>query len=117
MQPDNQSSSGEGEDVIGEVTGIQVVNTGTGYKDGDTIITSNGSVIIPKLDSKGRIVGAENVKVDLGLTSIPKLSINTDTGFGAIIRPITKFTKKEDYKDPIVPEAKLIRVIDCPRGF
>ena len=117
QQPDNQSSSGEGEDVIGEVTGIQVVNTGTGYKDGDTIITSNGSVIIPKLDSKGRIVGAENVKVDLGLTSIPKLSINTDTGFGAIIRPITKFTKKEDYKDPIVPEAKLIRVIDCPRGF
>ena len=112
------TSDDDGIDVIGEVGGIQVLTPGIGYKPGDTITTPSGGVIIPILDEKGRILGSDpNTQVDVGLIDIPKLTINTSTGFGAIIRPITKFTKVQDYEDPIVPESKLIRVIDCPRGF
>ena len=112
------SADDEGTDVIGEVSGIQILTPGIGYKPGDTITTPSGGVIVPILDEKGRIVGSDpNTKVDVGLVDIPKLTINTSTGFGAIIRPITKFTKVQDYEDPIVPDAQLIRVIDCPRGF
>jgi len=108
----------EGIDVIGEVSGVQVISPGIGFKSGDTITTPSGGVIVPILDEKGRIVGVDpNTKVDVGLIDIPKLTVNTNTGFGALLRPITRFTKVQDYEDPIVPDAKLIRVIDCPRGF
>ena len=108
----------DGIDVIGEVGGIQVLTPGIGYKPGDTITTPSGGVITPIIDERGRILGADpSTQVDVGLIDIPKLTINTSTGFGAIIRPITRFTKVQDYEDPIVPEAKLIRVVDCPRGF
>ena len=108
----------EGIDVIGEVSGVQVISPGIGFKSGDTITTPSGGVIVPILDEKGRILGVDpNTKVDVGLIDIPKLTVNTNTGFGAVLRPITRFTKVQDYEDPIVPDAKLIRVIDCPRGF
>ena len=112
------TSDDDGIDVIGEVGGIQVLTPGIGYKPGDTITTPSGGVITPIIDERGRILGADpSTQVDVGLIDIPKLTINTSTGFGAIIRPITRFTKVQDYEDPIVPEAKLIRVVDCPRGF
>ena len=112
------TSDDDGIDVIGEIGGVQIVTPGIGYQPGDTITTPDGGVIIPILDDKGRILGSDpNTKVDVGLVDLPQLTINTSTGFGAIIRPITKFTKVQDYEDPIVPDAKLIRVIDCPRGF
>ena len=108
----------EGIDVIGEINGVQVISPGIGFKSGDTITTPSGGVIVPILDEKGRIIGVDpNTKVDVGLIDIPKLTVNTNTGFGAVLRPITRFTKVQDYEDPIVPDAKLIRVIDCPRGF
>ena len=104
--------------MIGEINGVQVISPGIGFKSGDTITTPSGGVIVPILDEKGRIIGVDpNTKVDVGLIDIPKLTVNTNTGFGAVLRPITRFTKVQDYEDPIVPDAKLIRVIDCPRGF
>ena len=110
------SSSDEGEDVLGEVAGIQVVTTGMNYSDGDKVVTDNGGELGLEVDEKGRIIGSTGT-CDLGLTSIPKVSIKTKTGYGAIIRPVTKFVKRKDYKDPITTDISLIRVIDCPRGF
>ena len=110
------TSSDEGEDVLGEVTGIQVVTTGMKYADGDKVVTENGGELDLEVDERGRIIGSTGT-CDLGLTSIPKLSVKTKTGYGAIIRPITKFVKRKDYKDPITTDVSLIRVIDCPRGF
>ena len=110
------TSSDEGEDVLGEVTGIQVVTTGMKYADGDKVVTENGGELDLEVDERGRIIGSTGT-CDLGLTSIPKLSVKTKTGYGAIIRPITKFVKRKDYKDPITTDVQLIRVIDCPRGF
>jgi hypothetical protein len=64
----------------------------------------------------GRILGATGV-VDVGLDRIPALKIKSKTGFGAYIRPITKFTKIEQYEKPLLPTAQVITVIDCPKGY
>ena len=53
----------------------------------------------------------------MGLTKVPALFVESTTGNGAVIRPIIKFTKREDYTDPVVPEARVIRVVDCARIY
>ena len=107
--------SADGEQVIGQVEGIQVINTGNDYEEGDTIVTENGGVLTPIIEN-GRILGATGV-VDVGLDRIPALKIKSKTGFGAYIRPITKFTKIEQYEKPLLPTAQVITVIDCPKGY
>ena len=47
------SSSDEGEDVLGEVTGIQVVTTGMKYADGDKVVTENGGELSLEVEEKG----------------------------------------------------------------
>ena len=104
-----------GVDVIGEVVGIKVVSTGANYELGDIIVSDSGQTMTPIIEN-GRIVGASG-KIDQGLSEIPVLSIQTNTGVGAEILPITKFVKREEYTDPIVPQASIIRVISCPRFY
>ena len=116
LGPETAVSDDEGSEVVGVIDGIDVIGTGTGYSEGDTITTDDGQVLEPVLDG-GRIIGANPANVIVGITDLPKLKINTSTGFGAVIRPTVKFTKVSEYEDPIVPDTKLIRVIDCPRGY
>tara|TARA_B100000427_G_scaffold207200_1_gene172488 strand:+ start:4818 stop:6890 length:2073 start_codon:yes stop_codon:yes gene_type:complete len=116
LGPESSLSDEEGIDVVGVIDGIDVIGTGTGYSEGDTITTDDGQLLEPVL-AGGRIIGATPVNVIVGLNELPKLQINTSTGFGAIIRPTVKFTKVSEFEDPIVPETKVIRVIDCPRGY
>ena len=105
----------EGFEVIGEVVGIKVNATGAGYQEGDLIESDSGQTLTPVIED-GRIVGA-NGTIDQGLTEIPALSIISDTGIGAQISPITRFVKREVYTDPIVPQAKIITIISCPRFY
>jgi len=102
---------GEGEDVVGQIDGVEIVNTGIGY-NGDDLIESECGVLKPVLDEDGRVVGADIISSEVGCTSIPNLSINSATGFGAIIRPIMKYTRRSEVKLDIPPE-KIIRVVDC----
>ena len=109
----------DGEDVVGFVSGIQVISTGAGYQEGDTITVEDTGAgpctIIPQIFD-GKIVGGSG-GCGVGITDIPKLTINTRTGSGARIRPITKFTKREEFTGELPPTATLIRVIDCPRIY
>ena len=105
----------EGFEVIGEVVGIKVNATGAGYQEGDLIESDSGQTLTPVIED-GRIVGA-NGTIDQGLSEIPALSIISDTGIGAQIAPITRFVKREAYSDPIVPQAKIITIISCPRFY
>ena len=108
-------SDSEGVDVIGEVNDINIISTGIGYEEGDLIVSDSGQTMTPIIED-GRIVGVDG-KIDQGLTDIPALSIITNTGFGAKILPVTRFVKREEYTDPVVPEAQLVRVISCPRFY
>ena len=109
-------SDGDGEEVIAVLDGIDVIGTGVGYEEGDTITTDDGQVLEPIIQD-GRIIGANPVDVRDGITGLPNLTINTKTGFGAIIRPSLNFVKVEDYEKPIVPSTKIIQVIDCVSSY
>ena len=108
-------SDASGVDVIGEVVDVNIISTGAGYEEGDLIVSETGQALTPIIED-GRIVGA-NGKLDQGLTTMPKLTVQTNTGVGAKILPVTRFVKREDYTDPIVPEAQLVTVISCPRFY
>jgi len=110
-----QVADTEGVDVIGEVVGVKVLSTGANYEDGDLIVSDSGQTLTPVIEN-GRIIGA-NGKIDQGLSEIPALSMQTNTGVGAEILPITRFVKREVYADPIVPQARIIHVISCPRFY
>ena len=116
LGPETAVSDDEGVEVIGVIDGVDIIGTGVGYSEGDTITTDDGQILEPILVD-GRIVGATPVNVVAGVTEIPELTINTSTGFGALVRPTVKFVKVSEYEDPIVPDTQVIRVIDCPRGF
>jgi len=106
VTPDSQ-----GEDVVGEIDGVKIVNTGIGYTEND-MIESECGVLKPVLDDEGRIVGADIISSELGCTILPNLAINSATGVGAIIRPVMKYTRRSEIKVDIPPE-KVLRVVDC----
>jgi hypothetical protein len=108
-------SDSEGVDVIGEIIDVTIISTGSGYEDGDLVVSESGQALTPIIED-GRIVGVKG-KIDQGLTDIPKLTVQTNTGFGAKLLPVTRFVKREEYTDPVVPEAELVTVISCPRFY
>ena len=105
----------EGFEVIGEVVGVDVVSTGAGYEEGDQIVSDSGQILTPIIEN-GRIIGASGT-IDQGLSSIPALIVESETGVGARVNPITRFVKREAYTDPIVPDARIITIISCPRFY
>jgi len=112
--PENVSDS-EGIDVVGEIEGIEIIRTGRDYQPGD-IITSRCGSLEPILDDTGRIVGANVVSAEVGCKVIPKLSINSDTGYGALLRPIMRYKKVEDY-DSTIPADGTMRIVDCVSSY
>ena len=108
-------SDSEGVDVIGEIVDVNIISTGVGYEEGDLVVSETGQALTPIIED-GRIVGVDG-KIDQGLTDIPKLTVQTNTGFGAKLLPVSRFVKREDYIDPVVPEAQLVTVISCPRFY
>ncbi len=108
-------SDSEGVDVIGEIVDVNIISTGAGYEDGDLVVSESGQALTPIIED-GRIIGVQG-KIDQGLTDIPSLTVETNTGFGAKLIPITRFVKREEYTDPIVPQAAIVTVISCPRFY
>jgi hypothetical protein len=89
----SETTSGIGSFVSGSVTDIIVISPGYGYTSGDKItdgknnytpIVSPGSGAIVKVTLPNNPIG--------GFTKAPTLTINTNTGVGAELIPLTKFT-------------------------
>ena len=106
------SGSG-GEEVVGVIDGADIISTGTGYQTGDTVSTSDGCVMTPEIIN-GRIVGLKG-SCPMGDTLSP-LSVKTSTGYGAVLRPRTKFLPVKEYETPSLPSSSILTVVDCPRG-
>ncbi len=114
--PDGVSDD-DGIDVVGEIEGVEIIRTGREYEPGD-LITSGCGTLEPVLDDTGRIVGANVVHADLGCKVIPKLTINSDTGYGALLRPIMRYKKVEDYDSTIPLDSNVImKVVDCVSSY
>jgi len=107
------SGSTGGEEVVGVIDGADVISTGTGYQPTDTVSTDDGCVMTPEVVN-GRIVGLKgSCPMGGGLSA---LAVNSSTGYGAVLRPRTKFVPVKEYASPSVPSTSILTVVDCPRG-
>ena len=111
----NASYDGE----ISYVTSLDdlvVQNTGFGYSEGDsiTIDGGDGKAEVELNIQNGLIVGANVVNGGFGFTSLPDVTINSDTGVLAKLTPVLKFTKIDDASQLAqVPQDAVVTVISC----
>ena len=114
---------------VTSLSDVIVQNTGFGYSDGDTITVDGGSVGVglggDAVQSPGQaqvelniqdglIVGANVVNEGFGFTSIPDLTINSDTGVLAKLTPVLKFTRIEDASQLAqTSQDAVVTVISC----
>ena len=108
---------------------VIVQNTGFGYEDGDTVTIGGGSVGDSLGDGTvqnpgqaevelniqdGLIVGANVVNGGFGFTSIPDVTINSDTGALAKLTPLLKFTRIDDASQLAqISQDAVVTVISC----
>ena len=108
---------------------VIVQNTGFGYEDGDTVTIGGGSVGDSLGDGTvqnpgqaevelniqdGLIVGANVVNGGFGFTSLPDVTINSDTGVLAKLTPVLKFTKIDDASQLAqISQDAVVTVISC----
>ncbi len=88
---------------------VVVVNSGEGYKQEDVITDNAGNEYIKFLDEDGRILNVipPNPRIQniIPVTGIPQLNIETETGFGAIIKP--QIAPRPSY------QGEIKQIIDC----
>lgn len=103
--------------VVGNVDSVYIIAPGIGYTSGDTIsigtttispiITPNGSVVKIKLPNN----------FNQSFARTPIITINTNTGVGAEIIPVMKYTQQgifvnKDSKS-VIDQKQVINVVDC----
>ena len=95
---------------------VVVQNTGFGYSEGDsiTIDGGDGKAEVELNIQDGLIVGANVVNGGFGFTSLPDVTINSDTGALAKLTPVLKFTKIDDASQLAqVSQDAVVTVISC----
>ena len=88
---------------------VAVISPGEGYKDEDIIQDNVGNEYTKILDSNGKILNVippnpANVNV-IPVKDIPQLTIQSETGFGAIIKP--QIAPRPEY------QGEIKQIIDC----
>ena len=91
---------------------VVVDNTGFGYDDNDTASVDGAEV---ELDiQNGLIVGANVINGGFGFTGLPDITINSDTGAGAKLLPVLKFTRVDDAAQLAeITQDAVVTVISC----
>lgn len=103
-------------DYVGCLTEIQVLSTGIGYSPEDTISISPdipGLQVKVQLTEQGQIANMLVQSEGCGVTELPDIQINSETGNGAEFRPVIKFTRLEEFNRRPVSQREIIQVIDC----
>ena len=77
---------------------VVVTNVGFGYEEGDTVTVTPdlGGVEVELEIQNGNIIGAKVTNGGFGFTSLPELTINSDSGVGGRLLPVLNFTKVQD---------------------
>lgn len=85
--------------VTATISNIVIQNTGIGYSSNDVIINTacpDSDVLIkPKLDDDGRVIGVDIVNSGTSINIFPELTINSETGGGAVLVPVLSFSKED----------------------
>ena len=136
LTPDPNANYDGEQSFVTSLAGVVVENTGFGYDDSDKVSVSGGSVAsagntlpgdatsdtIQKVGQAevelkiqdGLIVGADVVNGGFGFTKLPEITINSDTGAGAKLLPVLKFTKVDDASQLAqITQDAVVTVISC----
>ena len=126
VSPDPNGNYDGEQSYITSLGDVVVDNVGFEYSEGDTATVATDDTIgeaqVELNIQNGFIVGATVVNGGSGFTSLPDITINSDTGAGAKLKPVLKFTKVEDAVssadtdvpfDRNLPQTTVITVIDC----
>ena len=97
-------------EMVGEIDDVVVVDPGSGYNTTDTLEV-DGAELTPIILG-GKIVGVNVANGGVGFTSIPEITVNSDTGIGAIFRAVLKFVPVTEVSQRVDP-TQIIQVIDC----
>ena len=134
--PDPNANYDGEQSYVTSLADVVVENTGFGYGDDDTASVGGGSVDVAgdtlpgdatgdtiqkpgqaqvELNiQNGLIVGANVVNGGFGFTGLPEITINSDTGAGAKLLPVLKFTKVDDASQLAqTTQQAVITVISC----
>ena len=113
--PPETTTSDPGYDVVSDISSVDVVNPGFGFSDDDTITVTpdNGAILEPVIQD-GSITGVNIINPGIGFDVLPDITMNTETGYNAILNPVLRFSPVDNNVGFVLPEgAKLISVIDC----
>lgn len=106
------ATSGIGTNVVGIITGVIPEIIGTGYTNTDTIVIGI-CTFSPIIGPNGSIIGVSTNFCPTEFTEIPQVTILTDTGEGAILRPILEFSPTRTTGVITINQFGVVSVIDC----
>ena len=111
-------------DVVMELDEINVLQTGIAYNPGDTVVIEgdgNTITVEPTLSEEGCIIDVPLTDRGLGFTSIPTITINTETGAAANLHPYLriKYRGKDNIAEVLdqVTQDQIVSVVDCVGKF
>ena len=114
--PDPNANYDGEQSFLSSLGDVVVTNVGFGYQDGDTAtVTPNlGGAQVELEIQNGNIIGAKVTNGGFGFTSLPEISINSDSGVGGRLLPVLNFTKVQD-ASKLVDSARqsAVTVISC----
>ena len=134
--PDPNANYDGEQSFVTSLSDVIVENTGFGYGDNDTASVDGGSVgsagdtlpgdatgdtiqkpgqaQIELITEDGLITGANVINGGFGFTKLPEITINSDTGAGAKLVPVLKFTKISDASQLAeISQDAVVTVISC----
>ena len=88
------TANSDSKTVTGQIDVVEVFDPGFGYNPEDTLEAGNGAILTG----------------GTGFTSIPEITINSETGVGANLSPVLKFT---DVGEESLPPGEVVTVINC----
>ena len=133
-QPVSDVDVGTTSDYIVCLDALEIISTGIGYAPTDEIVITpdipNLEVSV-QMNEEGQIIQMQVLNSVCGITEMPDIDINSETGAGIQVRPVLSFNKLEspaqvpnnivdvdisDNKDNIrilAQQQNIVRVIDC----
>ena len=106
----SELANSDSESMVGQISDVAIIDPGSGYNTTDTLEV-DGAQLNPVVLG-GRIVRVEVVNGGTGFTTIPEVTVNSDTGIGANLRPVLKFVSVTEVSEELDP-TQVIEVIDC----
>lgn len=91
-----------GRDYVVCLYGFEVLDTGIGYTVNDSItITPDvpGLIASVQMTEYGQIIAVNLKETICGIPGYPEVEIDSNTGYGAVLRPILSFIRIEEYNE------------------